>query len=194
MNNLYITSDEDLWRSAASGNSEAEELLLKKYSKIVKICTRPFFLAGGDSEDLIQEGTLGLLSAIRQFDPDKDTSFKTYAELCIRNRLYTAIKSALRSKHTPLNEYISFESPQFDENQTRTSLFLRDPEELLIARERVEEITHSLSVALSGFESQILDLYLDGLSYIEIADNLNVTNKSVDNAVQRIRRKLAKSL
>jgi len=187
-------SDDELWRYAASGNIDAEEMLLQKYSRLVKICSRPYFLAGGDSEDLIQEGMMGLLSAIRRYNPDRVASFKTYAELCIRNHLYTAIKSASRFKHIPLNNYVSFESPQFDENHAFSAGSSANPEELLINRERVAEITESLSGSLSGFESQVLELYFDGLSYVEIAKKISKTPKSVDNAVQRIRKKLARYL
>lgn len=187
-------SDEELWQSAASGNIDAEETLLQKYSRLVKICSRPYFLAGGDSEDLIQEGMLGLLSAIRRYDPRRAASLKTYAELCIRNHLYTAIKSASRFKHTPLNNYVSFESPQFDENHAFSAGFSTNPEELLINRERVAEIMEKLSGSLSRFESQVLESYLEGLSYAEIAKKLSKTPKSVDNAVQRIRKKLTQHL
>lgn len=190
MNDENCLNDEILWSKAVSGDAEAEETLVKKYNVLVKICSRPYFLAGGDSEDLVQEGMLGLLAAIRQFDPDRDASFKTYAEHCIRNRLYTAIKSASRFKHTPLNDYVSFESPQFNEIQTKMSSVLRDPEELLITRERVDEITEKLTGKLSGFESKVLELFLEGRSYGEIAERLGKTPKSVDNAVQRIRKKV----
>ncbi len=194
MVDLSVISDEELCKAAASGNLAAEEQLVKKYNRLVKVCSRPYFLAGGDSEDLIQEGMMGLLSAIRQYTPERDTAFKTYAELCIRNRLYTALKSATRQKHTPLNDYISFDSSQFDENQTRVSSFLRDPEELLIARERVDEIFSILHGSLSDFEAEVLNLYLEGLSYSEIALKVGKTQKSVDNAVQRIRKKLVQYL
>lgn len=194
MVDLSVISDEALCQSAAQGNLAAEEQLVKKYNRLVKVCSRPYFLVGGDSEDLIQEGMMGLLTAIRQYDPGRDAAFKTYAELCIRNRLYTALKSATRYKHTPLNDYISFDSSQFDENQTRVSSFLRDPEELLIARERVDEIVSILHGSLSRFEAEILEFYLEGLSYAEIAVKVDKTQKSVDNAVQRIRKKLAQYL
>jgi len=194
MESFAFIDDEVIWQAASQGDRDAEELLLKKYSKLVRICSRPFFLAGGDGEDLVQEGTIGLLTAIRQFDPARDVSFNTYAQLCIKSRLYMAIKSAKRSKHTPLNDYVSFESPQFDEAQTRIVSFLRDPEDEIIARERVEEIEKSLSKSLSGLESRVLEQYLVGSSYSEIGDNLGISVKSVDNAVQRIRKKLATSI
>lgn len=187
-------NDDALWKAASHGDSRAEEQLLEKYSRLVKICARPYFLIGSDSEDLIQEGMLGLLSAVRQYDPDRDASFKTFAESCIRNRLYTAIKSASRLKHSPLNDCVSIDSSHFDESRTRVPFFLRDPEELIIARERTLEINDYLKGSLSKFESEILNLYLSGLSYNEIAEKVNKTPKSVDNAVQRIRKKLAQSL
>lgn len=193
MMNYVDFSDEQLWKLATDGDISAEEQLIERYSKLVRVCARPFFLAGGDSEDLIQEGMIGLLSAIRQYDPERDASFKTYADHCIRNRLLTAIKTASRYKHIPLNEYVSFESPQFDEAQNYTS-YLRDPEELLITRERVNEITSDSRGFLSKFELSVLDLYLKGLSYGEIALSLSKSTKSVDNAVQRIRKKLAQYL
>jgi RNA polymerase sporulation-specific sigma factor len=191
MSNFYNNRDAELWSLAASGDPAAEEILIAEYSRLVKICARPYFLAGADSEDLIQEGMLGLLSAVRHYDPAKDVKFSTYAEFCIRRRLFSAIKSATRFKHIPLNDSISLESPEIDENNAQGPLHLRDPEEFVIARERVDEITDRLNGSLSRFESKVLGLYLEGLSYEEMAVKLNKTPKSVDNAVQRIRRKLA---
>jgi RNA polymerase sporulation-specific sigma factor len=194
MSNFYNNRDAELWSMASSGDLKAEEELISEYSRLVRICARPYFLAGGDSEDLIQEGMLGLLSAVRHYDPAKDVKFKTYAEFCIRRRLYSAIKSASRFKHIPLNDYVSLESPELDENSTQGMFFLRDPEESVIARERAREITDCLYGSLSRFESRILELYLEGMSYEEMAAKVNKTHKSVDNAVQRIRKKLAQYL
>jgi RNA polymerase sporulation-specific sigma factor len=194
MSKFYNNRDAELWRLASAGDLIAEEELISEYSRLVKICARPYFLAGGDSEDLIQEGMLGLLSAVRHYDPAKDVKFKTYAEFCIRRRLYSAIKSASRFKHIPLNDYVSLESPELDENSTLGMFFLRDPEEFVIARERAHEISDGLYGSLSRFESRILGLYLKGMSYEEIAAKVNKTPKSVDNAVQRIRKKLAQYL
>jgi RNA polymerase sporulation-specific sigma factor len=194
MNYCYDNRDAELWSKASSGDLCAEEELIAKYNRLVRICARPYFLAGGDSEDLIQEGMLGLLSAIRHYDPAKDVKFKTYAEFCIRRRLISAIKSATRFKHNPLNDYVPLESPELDENNTQGMSFLRDPEEFVIARERVDEITDCLYGSLSRFESKVLGLYLEGMSYEEMAVHVNKTSKSVDNAVQRIRKKLAQFL
>ena len=183
-------TDEKLWALASAGDLRSEEILAERYVRLVRATARPYFLVGGDSEDLLQEGMIGLLSAIRQYDPEKDTTFRTFAETCVRNRIYTAIKSALRSKHTPLNGYISIESPQFDESQTRTSGVSVDPEAIILARERVSEVLEAAKSSLSSMESKVLKLYLDGCSYDEIAKILGRPEKSVDNAIQRIRRKL----
>lgn len=184
--------DNSLQELARKGDRNAEEALAARYLRMVRACARPLFLAGGDSEDLIQEGTFGLLSAIRNFDPADGTAFKTYAEHCIRMRLLSAIKSASRLKHIPLNDGISLE--QLSEDSGDLSAFpvgfLRNPEELVLARESKEELDAAFSRCLSRFEVKVLDLYLEGLSYREIAQRLSRDAKSIDNAVQRIRRKL----
>ena len=184
----------ELAQKAATGDSAAEEALVSEYAQLVRVCARPYFLAGGDSEDLIQEGMLGLLSAVRTFDPAKGVKFATYAEFCVRRRIYSAIRSASGYKHTPLNSYISLESPQIDESNTQSAYFLRDPEDFVIARERAGEVEKLLFGALSRFESGVLELYLDGMSYKDMAVRLGKSSKSVDNAVQRIRKKLAQIL
>ncbi|BDF70981.1 RNA polymerase factor sigma-70 [Oscillospiraceae bacterium] len=192
-------TDEVLCRQAASGDRIAEEQLVMRYNRLVRICARPYFLAGGDSEDLIQEGMVGLLKAIREYDPEKEASFRTYAEVCIRNRLISAIKAAARDKHAPLNTYISFETPSFDGNTAQYAYGtdhqrLANPEDTFISREERRERMDVLKGQLSGFEARILGLYLNGLSYSEIAAEVNRSPKSVDNAVQRIRRKLAQHI
>ena len=180
--------DEELCTLASSGDRVAEEILVTRYNRLVRICARPFFLAGGDSEDLIQEGMFGLLKAIREFDSERDVSFHTFAEVCIRNRVRSAVTAASRGKHTPLNESISLENDIDTDvlNHSQDS-----PEELLIDREEYLERIESLKLRLSGFESTVLVSYLRGLSYQEIADELHRPRKSVDNAVQRIRQKVA---
>ncbi len=183
-------TDEELWLRARDGDPGAEEDLIKRYTVTVRMCARPYFLAGGDSEDLTQEGLLGLLSALRHFDPQRDVSFKTYAERCINSRLVSAVRVASRFKHKPLNDSISFESPQFDERQILSTGNLRDPEEMVITRELTEELQAALDAKLSDLERRVLDLYLEGLPYTDIAERNGISVKSVDNAVQRIRRKL----
>lgn len=186
-------TDEELIAQARTGQKGAEEELAQRYIRLVRICSRPFFLSGGDSEDLIQEGMLGLLSAIREFDPQKGASFKTYAEICIRNRIQSAIRSASRKKHAPLNDGVSLDEVLSDETQSLgTQYFQRSPEEQVLARETENEFITAYSQRLSRFESQILSLYLEGLSYQEMAAITKRDVKAVDNAVQRIRKKLAK--
>lgn len=189
--------DKELQSLASSGDREAEEALAGRYLRLVRACARPFFLAGGDSEDLIQEGTFGLLSAIRQYRADAGASFKTFAEHCIRMRLLSAIKSASQLKHFPLNDGVSLEQLSEDPGVQLSAIpeiSRRSPEELVLERESKEELYAAFSKCLSRFELKVLDLYLDGLSYREIADILGKSAKSVDNAVQRIRRKRTRNL
>ena len=193
------TADEALCSLAASGDRIAEEALVMRYNRLVRVCARPYFLAGGDSEDLIQEGMVGLLNAIREYDPGKGSSFRTYAETCIRNRILSAIRAAARDKHTPLNHYVSYETPLLDGNTDSYPLSAsrqpqQNPEDMLISREERRERLGTLKGQLSGFEAQILDLYLRGLSYVEIASEVDRSPKAVDNAVPRIRRKVAQHL
>lgn len=187
-------NDSLLWKKAADGDSLAEEMLVVRYSRLVRACARPYFLIGGDRDDLIQEGMLGLLSAIRHFDPERSVRFNTFAEYCIRRRIFDAIKASKRDKSIPLNTYVSLESPRFDEIYSPAASNLRDPEELIIANERAEELKYRLEGSLSGFEKTVLDLYLDGMSYSEMAETVGKSTKSIDNAVQRIKKKLGKQL
>ena len=157
------TADEALCSLAASGDRIAEEALVMRYNRLVRVCARPYFLAGGDSEDLIQEGMVGLLNAIREYDPGKGSSFRTYAETCIRNRILSAIRAAARDKHTPLNHYVSYETPLLDGNTDSYPLSAsrqpqQNPEDMLISREERRERLGTLKGQLSGFEAQILDL------------------------------------
>lgn len=189
--------DESLCLQAASGDRVAEEILVMRYNRLVRICARPYFLAGGDSEDLIQEGMLGLLSAIREFLPEKGSTFRTYAEACIRNRIISAIRAAARDKHDPLNHYVSYETPLFDGNTDRYPFTasrppLQNPEDMYISREERRERLGTLKGQLSGLEAKILTLFLRGYSYAEIAVQVERSPKAVDNAVQRIRRKVAR--
>ena len=179
-------SDEALCRLTASGDREAEEILVKRYLRMVRVCARPYFLAGGDSEDLIQEATFGLLKAIREFDPGYDARFKTFAEVCIRNRIRSAVVMASRSKHAPLNDSVPFESLM---GRSGASL-----EELYISREEEAERLDWLDQKLSPLERKITALFLHGLSYREISEQVGRPIKSVDNAIQRIRRKVAGDL
>ena len=196
MTDIRENDDNELLRLAAEGDRNAEEQLAMRYARLVRICARPLFLAGGDSEDLIQEGMFGLLSAIREYDPSEGASFKTYAQVCIRRRLSSAVKSASRLKHLPLNDGLSLDYILSEESQTQIAAnpdaFRRTPEEQVLARESKFELYNSFALKLSRLEKDVLSLYLEGLSYEEIADKTGKDVKSVDNAVQRIRRKLAR--
>ena len=196
MTDYSILSDQALQALAAAGDSDAEEALAERYVRSVRICARPLFLAGGDSEDLIQEGMLGLLSAIRQYDPTANVPFKTYAELCINRRLYSAVRSASRLKHLPLNNGVPLDSILSEESQPQATSYpeanRRITEEQVLARESEKELHSAFSQYLSGFEAKVLQLYLSGLSYAEMAAQTHKSEKSIDNAVQRIRRKLAR--
>ena len=190
-----ILGDNELLRLAKCGDRAAEEQFALRYTRLVKVCARPFFLVGGDGEDLIQEGMLGLLSAIREYDSSMNASFKTYAEICVKRRIYSAIRTASRKKHEPLNEMVSLDEVLSDEGSTVTQsdAFRRIPEEQVLAQESADEIIQTYSRCLSKFEAKILELYLSGLSYSEMARKCGKSEKSVDNAVQRIRRKLAQN-
>ena len=187
-------SDEELCGRAAQGDSQAETELVQRYGQLVRACARPLFLAGGDSEDLIQEGMLGLLTAIRGFDPKRDAAFRTFAEICVRSRLITAVRAAQGGKHSPLNRSISFEPPLFDGINAHpfSSTNVESPEDVVIGREELKERLDALKGQLSELEANILPLYLNGLSCGEIAARVGRSQKSVDNAVQRIRRKVAR--
>ena len=201
MFNYADLEDTELQKLSAQGDRLAEEQLVSKYMRLVRICARPLFLAGGDSEDLIQEGMFGLLSAVRQYDPEQNASFKTFAECCIYNRMKSAVKSASSLKHIPLNDGVPLDSILSDESQTPMSAyaesFQKSPEEQVLARENkkyTEELYLSLLNVLSRFEKEVLTHYLSGLSYKEIAKVTAKSAKAVDNAIQRIRRKTAQLL
>ena len=185
-------SDEELCLQSAHGNAMAESELVHRYGRLVRACARPLFLAGGDSEDLIQEGMLGLLTAIRGFDPNRDAAFRTYAEICVRSRLLTAVRAAQGGKHAPLNHSVSFEPPLFDGPNAHLFYSAESPEDVIIGREELKERLASLKGQLSELEADILPPYLNGLSCGEIAQRVGRSQKSVDNAIQRIRRKMAR--
>jgi len=190
-------ADERLCALAHNGDRDAEEILVKRYFRLVRQLARPYYLAGGDNEDLIQEGMIGLIYGVREFDDSKSASFHTFAEICIRNRLLSAVRAAARDKHTPLNQSVPLEIPFFD---SHTSFFgaplisQANPEDLIIGREGVEDALSDVRRKLSEFEAKILGYYLDGLSIREMAEAVSRSPKSVDNAVQRIRRKAARHL
>jgi len=196
--NYGTLCEQELHNLISQGDASAENELVSRYTTLVRICARPYFLVGGDSEDLIQEGMMGLLSAVRQYDSSTGASFKTFAEKCVKNRIIGAVKSASRLKHVPLNDGVSLEEILSNESQPNSAVladsFIRMPEEQVLARECTNDFISSYSRYLSKFETTVLNHYLNGLSYSEIADTLGRSVKSVDNAVQRIRHKLARHL
>lgn len=191
-------SDEKLCELARSGDCIAEETLVSRYTRLVRQLARPFYLAGGDNDDLIQEGMIGLIYGVREYNASRNAVFRTFAETCIRNRLYSAVRAALRDKHSPLNQSIPLEIPFFDSRTTSSvgALMLSqiDPEELIIGREDARDTLRGVRKQLSEFEAKILGYYLDGLTIKEMAETVKKSPKSVDNAVQRIRRKIARHL
>lgn len=193
---LHMLDDEELIHLIHQENKHALDFLINKYRHFVQRKARTYFLIGADREDIIQEGMIGLYKAIRDYDKEKLSSFRAFAELCITRQIITAIKTATRQKHTPLNSYISLDKPLFDEESDRTLLDVIaesksiDPEELLVNQEELGAMELKLSELLSGLEKQVLHLYLDGRSYQEISVELNRHIKSIDNALQRVKRKL----
>ncbi|WP_431028449.1 RNA polymerase sporulation sigma factor SigH [Lysinibacillus sp. LZ02] len=193
-------SDEDIVEQVHLGNTEALDYLITKYRVFVKAKARSYFLIGADKEDIIQEGMIGLYKAIRDFKGDKLASFRAFAELCITRQIITAIKTATRQKHIPLNSYVSLDKPIYDEESERTlmdvitSPLSENPEYLMINREDYSRLEGQMSRVLSELEQQVLVLYLEGRSYNEISSLLKRSTKSIDNALQRIKRKLERHL
>lgn len=192
--------DEQVVRRIHSGDIVALEYMIHKYKNFVRGKAKSYFLIGADREDVIQEGMIGLYKAIRDFKGDKLSSFKAFAELCITRQMITAVKTATRQKHIPLNSYVSLDKPIYDEESDRTLLDvlcgskMANPEELLINQEEFDNIEVKMSEILSDLEQKVLMLYLDGRSYQEISVDLKRHVKSIDNALQRVKRKLERYL
>lgn len=193
-------SEEQIVEEAKKGNKRAQEFIISKYENFVKAKAKSYFLIGADKEDIYQEGMIGLYKAIRDFNGEKSTSFRAFAELCITRQIITAIKTATRQKHIPLNTYISLNKPVSEEESDRTlldiisSIRITDPEELIISQEQKEFIEEEINKVLSDLEIQVLQSYLEGKSYQEIACDLDRHSKSIDNALQRVKKKLEKCL
>ncbi|MEC2075529.1 RNA polymerase sporulation sigma factor SigH [Metabacillus fastidiosus] len=198
--NLSSLEDEQIIDLVHRGDSEALDYLITKYRNFVRAKARSYFLIGADREDIVQEGMIGLYKAIRDFKEDKLSSFKAFAELCITRQIITAIKTATRQKHIPLNSYVSLDKPIYDEESDRTLMDVisgakvTDPEELIINQEEFDDIEVKMGELLSDLERKVLVLYLDGRSYQEISEELNRHVKSIDNALQRVKRKLERYL
>lgn len=190
----------DIVLKASKGDKIALEYIIKKYKNFVKAKAKSYFLIGADKEYIIQEGMIGLYKAVRDFDASKTNSFKGFADICITRQIITAIKTATRQKHIPLNSYISLNKPVYDEESERTLLdiiatsIVTDPEELIISKEELKHIESKMNELLSDLELQVVEYYLNGKSYQYIADKLKRDVKSIDNALQRVKRKLEKHL
>ena len=193
-------TDEQVVRLAQGTDSQALEYLLNKYKNFVRTKARSYFLIGADHEDIVQEGMIGLYKSIRDYKEEKLSSFRAFAELCITRQIITAIKTATRQKHIPLNSYISLNKPIYEEDSDRTLLDviteegISNPEEMIIDREDLSMIEGKIGQMLSDLEKDVLVRYMEGKSYVEIADEMGRHVKSIDNALQRIKRKLLKYL
>ncbi len=193
-------TDEQIVEICHSGDERAVEYLLNKYKNFVRSKARSYFLIGADHEDIVQEGMIGLYKSIRDFKADKLSSFRAFAELCITRQIITAIKTATRQKHIPLNSYVSLNKPLYDDESDRTLLDVivegrtSNPEDLIISEEKLRNINAHINEVLSDLEMEVLDAYLDGQSYQEIARRLGRHVKSIDNALQRVKRKLGRLL
>ena len=189
-------SDDELIEVIRDGDKDAQEFLIKRYKNFVLAKSRSYFLVGADREDIVQEGMIGLYKAIRDYQIDRLASFRAFAELCITRQIITAIKAATRQKHQPLNSYISLNKPIYDEESDRTLLDvlkggkLSNPEKVFISQEQYDLIENKINEMLSDLEYDVLQEYLKGKSYKDIADSLDKHVKSVDNALQRVKRKL----
>jgi RNA polymerase sporulation-specific sigma factor len=194
--------DSYLLALAKSGSPDAYDQLVRRYYGFVRLKASSYFIAGGDSDDLIQEGLVGLYKAVRDFRPDRESSFRNFAELCITRQIITAVKTATRNKHTPLNQYVSFSStpagssgdsePTLDEALPGPST--NDPVSQVVSSEELRALVACLSTVLSELESRVLSLYLDGRSYEEVGERIGCDTKTVDNALQRVKRKVGAHL
>lgn len=192
--------DIKLVEMSQSGDRRAADTLVDRYKSFVKVKTRAYFLVGADRDDIVQEGMIGLYKAIRDYSPDKQASFKYFADICITRQIITAVKTATRQKHAPLNSYVSLSKPAYEDESERTlieMLSLRtslNPEEIMIDQENLKATEQKIRKSLSKFELQVMELYISGKSYTEIAVQLEKEPKSIDNAIQRVKKKIQKNL
>ena len=197
---LEHLTDEEIVSLAKNGDTMALEFLISKYKNFVRSKARTYFLIGADREDIIQEGMIGLYKAIRDYRYDRQTSFHSFAEICVTRQIITAIKTATRQKHMPLNSYVSLNKPVYEEESERTLSDVitqgkaGNPEDLFIDQEDFLDIESTMQRILSPLEQDVVNLYLEGKSYVEIAQQLDRHVKSVDNALQRVKRKLEQYL
>lgn len=195
-------TDEEIIKEIRNGDKQALTYLMNKYKEVVNLKVGKYFMVGAEKEDIVQEGLIGLFKAIKTFNAEKNNTFKTFANMCIERQLITAIKSSNRQKHMPLNSYLSLNMSAYDNEEengaelmdTFDSKTIEDPLETIINKEYYDEIERSIDKTLSQFEKQVLDRYMKGESYVTIAKRLDSPVKSVDNAIQRIRKKAIKNL
>ena len=199
-NNYKDMSDEDLINVIKSGDKSALEFLIGKYKELVNMKVSKFFMIGAEKEDIVQEGLIGLFKAVKSYNPDKQNSFKTFANLCIERQLITAIKSSNRQKHMPLNSYLSLNGTAYedDEESNLLDVFdahqMEDPLDTITKKEYYQTVENAIDKSLSDFEKQVLNRYMQGESYVQIAEKLDTPVKSIDNAIQRIRKKAIKNI
>lgn len=199
-NNYKDMSDEDLIQVIKSGDKPALEFLMNKYKELVNMKVSKFFMIGAEKEDIVQEGLIGLFKAVKGYNPEKQNSFKTFANLCVERQLITAIKSSNRQKHMPLNSYLSLNETAYEDDEDSNLLDIfnahktEDPLETITKKEYYETVEHAIDKSLSDFEKQVLNYYMQGESYIQIAEKLDTPVKSIDNAIQRIRKKAIKNI
>jgi RNA polymerase sporulation-specific sigma factor len=195
-----VLSDAELVALAQKNDNVAMDAIIERYKNFVRGKGRTYFLIGADKEDIIQEGMIGLFKAIRDFDPDKQAQFRSFAELCVTRQMITAIKSATRQKHIPLNTYISLSRPVYEDESEKTLLdlvslhYVSDPEQIFINEENFGNTEKEINAILSDLEKSVLELYINGKSYAEIGTVLNKEPKSIDNAIQRVKRKISAKL
>ncbi len=196
-------TDEDLVEITKSGDKSAFEYLLNKYKELVNIKVSKYYIVGAEKDDIIQEGLIGLFKAIKSYKSDMKNSFKSFANMCIERQLITAIKSSNRQKHMPLNSYLSLNVSAYDEEDGKSdtplidvfnTTLIEDPLDTITKKEYYQNIEKTIDKSLSDFEKKVLNKYINGKSYIEIAEDLDTPVKSVDNAIQRIRKKAIKGL
>ena len=186
--------DEELIFRFKQGETEILDYLMEKYKNMVRKKARAMFLIGGDNDDLIQEGMIGLFKAVRDYQPEKEASFQTFARICVDRQIYNAIQNSNRQKHQPLNSYISLSQEDGENEEHLPDMWVENPESIIIDQENVRDLEQEITCTLSPMENQVLDYYLDGNGYTEIAKIMGKTPKSIDNALQRIRGQIKKQL
>lgn len=186
--------DEELIFRFKRGETEILDYLMEKYKNMVRKKARAMFLIGGDNDDLIQEGMIGLFKAVRDYQPEKEASFQTFARICVDRQIYNAIQNSNRQKHQPLNSYISLSQEDGENEEHLPDMWVENPESIIIDQENVRDLEQEITCTLSPMENQVLDYYLDGNGYTEIAKIMGKTPKSIDNALQRIRGKIKEQL